>query len=136
MVNKKGFMRIVEASIAILLVLAALAIISMRKNETNEEDISLRIYPILEEIGGNATLRKDIIANPVNAEAELDSFVKLRIGQNQFARGVKICEINSACALDEEIVNSEIYSVERIVSASLDIESFAPKRVKIFLWRS
>lgn len=135
MVNKKGFMRIVEASIAILLVLAALAIISMRKNEMNKEDFSLRIYPILEEISGNSSLRKDIIANPANAEVEINSIVELRIGQRQLAHSVKICEVDSACGLDDEITNSEIYSVERIISASLDVETFAPKRVKIFLWR-
>jgi len=136
MVNKRGFMRIVEASIAIILVLATLAIISMRKSETNKEDISLQIHPILEVVGSNATLRKSILENPSNAESEIDSVVESRIEQRKFMHRVKICEINSVCTLDREIKNSEVFTVERIISASLDIESFSPKKVKIFLWRS
>ena len=90
MVDRKGFIKIVEASIAILVIFAVIIILVSRDNIKRTEDLSKIIPPMLEEIALNNNLRKkvlsyDILENPENAEAnrviieELEDFVRIRV---------------------------------------------------------
>lgn len=135
MVNKKGFIKIAEASVAIILVLAALVIISLRSEKTQEEDFSLKLYPILDEIGKNESLRQKILLNSENIENEINSLVKNRIRQGQISSDVKICELNESCSLSQNLTEREVFAAERIIGASLNAQNFSPKKIKIFLWR-
>ena len=63
MVAKKGFMRIVEATIASLLILGVLLTLSVSNKNSmqNTETLEELLPSILEEIALNSTLREKII---------------------------------------------------------------------------
>ena len=96
-------MKVVEASIAIILVLGALVVISLRSERAEEEDFALKIYPILEEIGKNSTLRAEILTGSQDIETEINSLVESRIKQKQIAHDVKICSVDENCLSPEAV---------------------------------
>ena len=57
MVNKKGWIRIVEASIAILLIFGVILLISNGTREQKERDLTDILPVILEEMSKNQILR-------------------------------------------------------------------------------
>ena len=147
MVNRKGFIKIVEASIAILVIFAVIIILVSRDNIKKTEDLSKTIPPILEEIAVSNNLRSEVLNydvsknenDPVNSAiiTRLKDFVgkRVRAGINY---DIKICKTDELCPIGENYpLNKDgIYAVERIISSDLDRDEFSPRKVKIFLWKS
>lgn len=137
MVNKKGWIRIVEATLAALLVLGALVVILNRSPTVSTVDYSRVSYPILDEIAQNSSLREKIIEydlttrTPTSTIDELKSFVDSKLnGRAKYE--IKICAANELCALDN--YKGEVYASERIISSSLSEETFSPKKIKLFIF--
>lgn len=126
-------MRILEATISIVLILSALAILSSKQEVREEKDLAEMLPKILDEIARNQTLRKDIILN----NPDLNTFVGKRINNPSLDFAVKICALDETCVLDNfpEDVGGDIFASERVVSAVIDSPDFVPKKVKIFLWK-
>jgi len=128
MKNKKGWIRIAEAFIAILLITIVLLVIYTRTETKN--GISEEIYKvqkvILDEIADNPTLRESVLKNDEDA---ITNFVSERIPSG-FSFSIKICEINNICNLD--VFKEEVYSSERVISSTL--QEYSPKKLKIFMW--
>jgi len=141
MVNKKGFLKIVEASIAILIILAALVLISSGDNEVIEEDLTYRITPILEEISKNITLRERILNYDIDSPDmetidDLKAFVGERVTNPYLNYTVEICKIDDVCFTSYPLdIEGNLYSAERVISTSISKDGFSPKKVKVFLWR-
>ncbi len=146
MVNKKGFIRIVEASIAIILIFSVLIIVrAQRETRTAGKDISYLVSPLLEEIGENKNFRQKILdyntsedySDPENAQIiqELRSFVEPRIEVYNLEHAVRICDLNKICSLEPYPIDKEIFAGERVVAATLNSIEFSPRKIKIFLWK-
>ncbi len=147
MVNKKGLIRIIEASIAILIIFAALFIVFLNRPAPEERDLGRIIHPLLEQISQDNILRNSILdydtAKDENYEhnsailAELNSFLDTKITNPSLNYIVKICGIDGICALPSVPTSSggEIFAEERIISTTIDRESFTPKKIKLFLWQ-
>jgi hypothetical protein len=135
MVNKKGIMRIIEASIAILIILVVILTISLTRRAATERDLSETITPLLEEIAKNNTLRDEIIANPENANESIMALLAARIREPNIGYNVAICEINNPCSLESYPgdVSGNVYVGSRLISSGL-IGGAQSKRVAIFLW--
>lgn len=130
--NKQGFLRILEASIAILIVISVLFFAYNRSSTNNAEDYSVKILEILEEIAKNPSLRTYVLEyESGEIHPEINSFVSERIPQNFLNFEVKICEIESACGLSS-FVDGEVYSAERTISSNLEI--YSPRKIRIFIW--
>lgn len=135
MVNKRGWLRIIEASIAILIVAATILVMMNRQQPDIQRDISEIIPQLLEEIAENSTLRNKIITSDPNVNGELNRFIDQRIEYNEIKYAFEICEIDNPCYLrDYPSEEYDIFTAERIISSSLTQEEFKPKRLKIFLW--
>lgn len=135
MVNKRAWLRIVEASIAIMIVFGVLLVINSRNNFSPQQDLNSVITPLLEEIARNVTFRSDIISQGENSEPTIRGFISQRITQSTIKFDVAVCEANEICSMDNYPSEaSEIYAGERIISATLT--EYQPKKVKIFLWRA
>jgi hypothetical protein len=137
MVNKRGWLRIVEASVAILIILSVILVVAQKKSTLSENDLSETITPMLEEIAKNATLREQIIANNnVASENTLREFVSRRISNNGLGYNVRVCGYRDMCALGKypEDAKGDIYSGSRIISSALNAPQLQPKKVEIFLW--
>ncbi len=139
MVNKKGWLRIVEASIAILIIMAVLLIVSQRTIVSTQTDLSNRITPMLEEIAKNVTMREKVI-NDTNesdyAETMLREFIGQRLKDPNIGYDLKICNYQDVCGLNTypKDAKGNVYSAGRIISSTLTSEGTGPKKVQIFLW--
>lgn len=138
MVNKKGWLRIVEASIAIVIVFAVLLSVSQIKERRVVSDLSQSIGPLLEEIAKNVSVREKIIAD-TNSSEEAEDMLRLlidaRLKNPNIGREVKICDLGSSCNLDKypTSINENVYAGSRIISSVLSTEG-EPKKVNLFLW--
>lgn len=134
MVNKGGWIRIVEATIAILIIFVALFLVSETKRAQTESDLSTTITPLLEEIAKNNSLRDKIMANPQEAEGDINSFIEARIKEPNIEHAARVCDINEICGLLGKYPEAKgnVYAGSRLISSSLS--SAQPKKVALFLW--
>lgn len=136
--NKKGIIKIVEASISIMLILGFLILIYSQSIERprRSENILKWEGQILDEIKNKLDLRRSILEDSENTckpGGEVESFVGLRLNNSfpGFSFACRICDVTDVCGPLE--YKPEIFSEERIVSSTL--ETFSPKKIRIFVWR-
>lgn len=141
--NRRGWIEIVEAFIAILLVASVILIVINRQSANS--DISEKIYDveisILREIQTNTTLREDIasaVGLPLSWGAEgFPASIVNKIDErtpNYLQCVAAICEINTACVLGDvsESKNKNIYSQSVVISST--IGSLVYRQLNIFCW--
>lgn len=127
--EKKAWIKIVEAFMAIILILGVLLILSYTDilNKKGANNIYQFQKTILDEVASNQEYRQKIL-NIETAEIKEIISSKIPLG---YGYDVKICEINEICSLSEYI--EEVYSSERIISSTLDLNN--PKKLKLFMWK-
>ncbi len=135
MVNKRGILRILEASIAVLIIFGVIISLMIIRKPSSEKDLSEIISPLLEEIAKNNSLREEIISNSPHAEESILTLIDSRIRELDINYTVKICEMEDICKLDSypAIRSGNLYSGSRVISSSLN-SGARSKRVSIFLW--
>jgi len=128
--NKKAWLRIVEAFIAVLIVTSLLLIIVARKPKENKaETIHEMQRVILEQISSNESLREYVLNENKN---ELENFIK-NIAPPYWNFSIRICEIESICGiLSAPPEGKEIYVDEILISSTL--HTLEPKKLKFFVW--
>src|SRR3989338_334057 len=107
--NKKGFMRIAEATIAVMIILGAMLLSSSQKGGKTDEDLTNVISSLLEETAKNDSLRKNILSyntgedytNPSNAVilSKITEFLDERIDDPLVNFNVSICDVEEICYL-------------------------------------
>jgi hypothetical protein len=136
--KRRGWIRIVEAFVAILLVAGVLLIV-VNKGYIGKEDISNKVYEaqiaVLREIELDNELRQQILGSPGNEEVvEVPNDVKIRI-QNRIPDYLecvsKICRLDEICAL-EEYLEKDIYA--QTVAIAATSQEYNPRQLKIFCW--
>ena len=148
MVGKKGFLRIVEASMAILIILGALFVISSRKEIENRADLSSILRKLLDEIAKDQEMRQKVVyydlskyrnETPNNQTLkEIALFLDERINNPILNYSISICRADEVCPIYNQFpVDSpaDIYAAERIVTTTPNQESGEKRKIKIFLWR-
>lgn len=137
MVNKKGFVKIIEAFISIMMLLGLILLI-INNNHINSRDskyILQKESDILSQIEMNNTLRQSIIqttdytlnSNDTAFNSELKNYVnRTVIGYKCY---LKVCLPDGICNMD---LNSQknIYAKETLITSSLS--EYNPKKLKIF----
>ncbi len=142
MVGKKGFLRIVEATMAVLIILGALFVISSKREIDNRGDLTSILRKLLDEVAKNQEMRQKVVnyntsENITDAEnkqilEDIGGFLDARINNPILDYSISICKSNVTCPIyDQYPVDSpsDIYAAERIITAE-DI-----KKIKIFMWR-
>lgn len=139
--NKRGWIRIVEAFVSILLITGVLLII-LDKNYIEKKDVSEKIYEtelsMLREVQSDDNLRAEIVnldGLPVKWDDEnfpIDVKNKLiSRTPNYLHCEANICELNDDCVLDKEI-SKDVYAKSVIITATL--EKYSPRQLKLFCW--
>jgi len=125
--GKRGWIRIVEAFIAIVLIMTVmLGMYSSKPAKNNSEEIEKIMDATLDEIANNNQLRQDVLDN---RQENITLFIKERIPPIlNFT--VRICDLNDICNLDA--YKPDVYAKERIISSTL--HEYDPKKIKIFVW--
>ncbi len=154
--DKRGILRIIEAVVAIVIVIAALVMIN-RRERAAQTDLSDIIPPLLMELAQDPVSREKVLCydpskprgdttknlcGDDNAQiiTDLKAFFTPRIKNKAFKYDISICDSSAVCPLAQTpYPGGDIYSAERVISATIANPSstgkFAPKKVKIFLWR-
>jgi hypothetical protein len=134
MKNKKAWIRIVEAFLAIMLVL--IVILTLHTRNTRGPDYSEEIYElqntILKHIANDFELRRAVLMGAEDDKKLLMDEIENKIPAG-FDYEIKICELGEICNPSEYDPKSDLYSSERMISSTLD--KYDPKIVKIFMWR-
>ena len=143
MKNKKGWIRIVEAFVAILLITGVLLVV-INKGYIGNNNLSERIYDfqlsVLREIETDSNLRS-VILDP-------NLIIPVEEGEGSFPRDIlnviisekpnylecksKICLAERICSLETYNVEKDVYANSVIITANLT--EYNPRQIKIFCW--
>jgi len=127
MKNKKGWLRIVEASIAILIIASATLLIIYKEPTKSAADVHEIQRNILELAVLNESIRASILRDDVLS-------VELYIEENtpsNWNYTIRICEVDEVCGMPFYI-NEDVYADEILVAANLT--KYSPKKLKMFMW--
>lgn len=137
--NKKGWIRIVEAFMAIVILLGFLLLMLGQMNKSNNSNSAIEENnaKILSGIESNLTLRNEVLSSsvPINSSSPGFSPILLNYLNNNTLPVesclMNICPPESECQLSSE-PNSNIYSSEVLVSANATL--YSPRKVKVFCY--
>ena len=140
--NRGGWIRLIEAFMAILLLTSVLVIVVEYKQSNNVEIPSI-IYQtqnfVLRTIELNETMRQEIISTEIPIMSWDQSFpqdIKLFIETNipsDIECVSQICSISVSCELSEQgEIESNIYVQSVFISSTLTI--YNPRQLKLFCW--
>jgi hypothetical protein len=137
--NKKGIVRVVEATVAVLVIFAVLFIISGQDTDDDVQSLSALIEPLLDEISKNETLRQLIVVDSLKAKTDILAFIGAKIDRTDLGYDLEICEASEICSITKfpESRDGNVYSEYRVISTYLENnqDTLNLKKVKIFLWR-
>ncbi len=146
--NRRGWIKIVEAFVAMILI-AGIVFVIIGNEQNKREDFSSEAYTsmisILRDIELDGNLRSEIIntgdsslpvewANfGVSAPQTMARIMEKTPGNLKCAG--KICATNDACLLAQDEQNQEktIYAESVIISST--IQTYNPRLLKLFCWR-
>jgi hypothetical protein len=139
--NKSGWIRIVEAVVAILLIAGILLLVVGRdspEQTTDSERIHTLQISILREIQLNEELRSEILDSTpplegTDFETNLpNTFSKIEEKTPGYleCRG-KICSITDSCILSN-LPERTVYAESIFISS--DLQAYGPKVLKLFCW--
>ncbi|MEM3122415.1 MAG: hypothetical protein QXH60_03170 [Candidatus Pacearchaeota archaeon] len=133
--NKRGFLRILEAFISIIIVLGVVVFLYVNQVQkpNQEEAINEIIDIIISHLSNEEELRKAILeSDEEKIENEIRKFIP-ESGELDFR--FRICDINEICdCIERECMMRNIYSREAVISVTLESEELKPKIFSIFLW--
>lgn len=132
-INKKGWIRITEAVVAILIMASVLIV--LYTNEVPQISYSEYVYELqvrlLTDVADNPVLRNaTLYSNETYIQEALRNYFRDSIPSN-FNYSILVCNLSVVCnyALD---VSQEIYVEERIISSNL--ERYDPKLLRLYVW--
>ncbi len=142
MKNKRGFVKIVEAFVAVMLVAGVLLFVVSRNSSVlsnKQSKIDDVEKSVLEEIAQREDYR-DIILS-VDDQSELTSSsagkfgeiwttVRTRVPESLDFR-IKVCQLEQICPLDN-YPQKNVYT--RAVAITTNITTYHPKQFKIWIW--
>ena len=138
--SKRGWIRIVEAAFAIMLI-AGVLLMLVNKGYIKKEDISQKVseseISVLREIELNSSLREkiiqaDIVSNPEEVPIEVKEVIDRRMPGYLECKS-KICELNNEiCTRNDLPIDRDVY-VES-VAITTDTQQYNPRQLRIFCW--
>ncbi len=133
MVNKRGWLRIIEAVVSILIVFGAVLTVATTNRAKYSTDYCATLTPLLEEIAENVTLREEILRGSTKGT---EQFLAHSIRNPALAYEVRICDPASILCPHTRsgYENVDICAEERIIAATP--EGFNPKKLKVFLFKA
>lgn len=131
--NKKGWLRIVEAFIAILLIGTVIIYIypQINKQDNSSEEIYDMQKKILDFISKNPEMRAEAIREE---HVLIDDFVRKNLPSNWDFR-INICKANVICndgiPIDKNVFVNEVL----ITATATDFPDKTTRKIRFFIWR-
>ncbi len=152
MKGKSGWIRILEATIAVMIVSGAM--IAVYSNQSVREDVTISDYSyslqkeILADIALRTDLRLDVLSVVDDSPGDpsydkLNVFVKEKI-PDVFGYSLRICDLGNLtdfCKMDSKIfiatLDKDVYVEEIVISSEVGggpDAVYSPKKVRLFFW--
>lgn len=135
--NKKAWVRIVEAVIAIMIILGFILFLRAREEKPPLSEQMYQIsHQVLSEAIANQSVRSAILQENRLQENRLtvDNFLNPRIQQYNFDYNFSICNITESCLPPASVPSDkEIFANNIIVSSDPALE-YKPKKLALFMW--
>lgn len=129
-INKKAWLRILEAFLAVIIVLSAILIIMVK--QTPKTDISGEVYEtqrkVLDIISKNDSLRDNIL---IQDNTKINNLIFDLIPKN-WNYSTSICNISLICPNPFQVHETDVYTTEIIVTSNLT--KYSPKKLRFFVW--
>jgi len=140
--NRRGWIKIAEAFVGILLLSGIVLFVIDKENEENKLDISDAVQDveisILREIQLNSTLRAEVLATNgmvdwANFQSQVpNTYAKIQSKIPSYLDcEAKICDAQAVCTLSG-MQNKNVYAESVIVTSTLN--NFKPRLLKLFCW--
>ena len=151
--NKKGWIRILEATISVILVSSVLIVVY--SSQVDERILPGNyFYSLQKQILLDVSSRSDLRLNVLNIVVDnlndsnfsaLDSFIDGKI-PNTFGYHIRVCDLGDAldfCKMKTPIyiatIEKDIFVEDIIISSELGTgkgdEIYAPKKLRLFIWQ-
>jgi len=141
MKNKRGFIRILEATIGVLLVTSVLLVVYVNQQPpqflTSQDYIFNLQKQILLDISSRSDLRGYVLAED---NASLEVYLSSKV-PSSYGYSLKICDLNAtgACKLSTEDViatrEKDVFAEEAVIAADF-AEGYSPKKIRFFVWEN
>jgi len=147
-INRRGWLRIVEASISIILILGAVLLFYQTRSSKVTDNFASELPAIADEIAKNLTIREGIIeldmsqqSNVLAIQSQINSFLGERITRVDLNYTALICRMNESCSIDNPSdLNGNLYNYERIIAANVNSTNFdigtTPKKLRLYIWKT
>ncbi len=131
--DKKAWLKVVEAVIAILIVLSAILYVTI--SYAPKKDISTVAYDkekyILNAISKDENLREKILSND---NTEINAFTNKLI-PSSWGFETRICDINDICEGLSIPPDKEVYASEIVITSYVGaVSKYDPKKLRMFVW--
>ena len=136
--NKRGWIRILEATIGVLMISSVLVVVYSWQIDrgVGPEDY---VYSLQNQILADVSSRSDLRSDVLRGETEsLDEYVREKIPAG-FDFALKVCNLTNPptpCKLDAvefiALKDKDVYVEEAVISA--DFQAYSPKKIKLFVW--
>ncbi len=141
--NKKGWIKVIEVFIAIMLMTGAVVLVLNQNSFTGDvigKEINQKMDYILKTIQNDEDLREEILdaSLPVewddfNSSGLTNTGLKvLEKSPRSIICESKVCDLNDDCTNPGSPPEKNIYSKSGYISADLD--TYAPRQLKLFCW--
>ena len=132
--NKKAWIRVVEAVVAIMIIMTVALIVITRQPVSGdfEDEIFEKQMRILDIISSKEDLRALIVQSNEEEKIipEIDNAIK-EIAPANWKFSTKVCELDNICKNPKD-VEGEVYVAERLITSTL--ENYNPKKLRFFVW--
>jgi len=129
--KKKGFIRILEAALAAILLLGFISLVTLPnyvRQTTLEDEVFKSINTVLDDIERENALRTFVLNNNL---AEIDTFINEELGKKQINALSSICNLGSSCAIPDGIpTDKDIFVRERVITDG----ALIVKKIAIHAW--
>jgi hypothetical protein len=131
--GKKGWLRIVEAFIAIMLIMAVMLIIIQKQKVGNEnlEELKIKERNILNLVARDEILRNEILSWSAQGTNEK---VKPLVPRG-YNYSINLCKYDSICSLNFTVPSSVISDETLIVANLTQYDPNEAVKLKIFFWK-
>jgi len=140
-VGREGWIRVVEAFVAILIVAGALLMAVDKQMEVNTDNIAREVYQqqvsVLRTIELDAEARQEIlgIGEEILPTEDTTKFLTSRNYVNTLPSNlectIKVCKLGAICVM-EEYTDKDIYAASVAIAAN--DEEYSPRQLKLFCW--
>ena len=144
--NKKAWLRIVEATLSVIIILSAVLIFYQTKHTKQSDNFSENLPALMDEVAKNPSLRGKILKTDLDGgnsvsdtQNEVVSFLSYKITRPDLNYNFIICKADASCTLPKISGSTgDVYAYERIISTNLSSDYNQPaamRKVKLYIWK-